>query len=219
MKFIGHADITDDLNLVQQMLITTPTTKIINLDMDTKFDNPNVIGGGQLLPPPDAMIAMANQDERQFDMIYSEYYSTPDIQQMVTIIIAYLYKQGNILFYTPILKDNTENIIIVKFLNIIYDYFGLGIGVVGQNQFVVNNNMETIWNNLLYTNMIISPNEFLFNHPIGIQIAIPILEMLKVDMKNVLFDISDDEMEKHIYRLVKQFKEKPNLQFPIVRMV
>lgn len=218
MRFVGHADITDDLNLVQQSLMI-PNIKIINLDSDTKFENPNVIEGGYLLPPPDAMIAMVNQDEAQFDMIYSNYYSTAELQQYVTIIIAYLYKQGNILFYSPIVKDNTENIIIVKFLNMLYDRFGIGVGVVGQTPFTLNTSMEFIWNNLLYTNMIITPNEFLYNHPVGMQIEIPILEMLKVDMRNILLDMEDNEMEKHIYALVQKFKEKPNLQFPISRMV
>ena len=67
--------------------------------------------------------------------------------------------------------------------------------------------------------MIIAPSEFLYNHPLGMQIEIPILEMLKADMSNVLLFMEDNEMEKHIYDLVKKFKEKPDLKFPITRVV
>ena len=218
MQFLGHPDITDDLNLVNSILLQDPSTKIINLDSDTQFDNPNVINGAQLLPPPDAMIAMVDQDEERFNMIYYNYFNSPEIQQYVTIIIAYLYKKGNLLFYTPYLRDQTDNVVIVRFLNMMYDIYGIGIGVINQNPCNFNIAMIPIWNNLLYSAMIISATEFLFNHPVGIQIDIPILEMLKQDLSPYLFDMERSELEKHIYDLVVKLKEKPDLKFPLGRM-
>lgn len=218
MQFVGHADITDDLNLVNMTLYQDPTTKIVNLDPDTQFDNSNVIVGSMLLPPPDAMIAMANQDEAQFDLIYNMYFDTPEIQQYITIILAYLYKKGNLLFYSPILKDPTENIIIVKFLNLLYDKYGLGIGVINQTPCNFNMSMKIIWNNLLYSSMIISPREFLINHPVGMQIDIPIMEMLKQDLSEYLLEDDNLEKERRIYELSARLKEKPNLIIPVGRM-
>lgn len=218
MQFIGHPDITDDLNLVNSVLIQDPSTKVINLDSDTHFDNPNVIGGAQLLPPPEAVIAMVDQDEDKFNMIYYNYFNCPDMQKYVTIIIAYLYKKGNLLFYTPYLRDQADNTLIVKFLNMMYDVYGIGIGVINQNPCNYNIGMELVWNNLLYSAMIIPVTEFLFNHPIGIQIEIPILEMVKQDLNPYLFEIEESEKEKHIYDLVRKLKEKPNLKFPIGRI-
>ena len=211
MQFRGEAIITDDINLVQQSQ-SIPGTKIINLDSDTRFSNPDVIGGGLLLPPPDAMMAMVDGDEQRFDIIYNAHYETPELSEYMVIIFGFLFNTGNLIFYHPDLHA-TDNTMITKFLNIMYDKFGLGIGIPGQVVCQYDARHIVQWLNMLYSILLITPPYFLREYPVGIQIDPQIMGMLLQDMK--LLDITQEDKEKHIYDLVKKYKEKPNLVVPV----
>jgi hypothetical protein len=85
---------------------------------------------------------MAEQDGDQFayDAIMDDYYNIKDIQLFVTGIINMLYRGVNVLIYYPDL-DPKESITVPKLINLYWNKFGLGIGVLGVSDCYYNNSI------------------------------------------------------------------------------
>lgn len=103
---------------------------VINLDEDDEYNLNNlkyVMGGTCLLPPMDAMIAEANGDANDYDIIYHNHLYEPFQLEYFSALLAYIYTKGDIIFYYP--QDDIEcTNTFIKFLEHIYTAYGIHIG-------------------------------------------------------------------------------------------
>jgi len=212
----GRIDITDNIILIRELLNSlADSTVIINLDEDNKLEGNIVIQGTMLLPPPEAIIAEQDGDEYSYDTILNEYYNIPDMQLFVTGIINMLYRGNNILFYYPDLNP-TESITIPKLLNLFWNKFGLGIGIIGIRECSYNYANIPMWLNMLYSVDAISAYEYLSKYPNDAKILDSFMSKLIGDIRPI--DKGSENKINTIYRLRKILHEKPTVREAFVKM-
>ena len=212
----GRIDITDNIILIRELLNSlADSTVIINLDEDNKLEGNIVIQGTMLLPPPEAIIAEQDGDEYSYDTILNEYYNIPDMQMFVTGIINMLYRGNNILFYYPDLNP-TESITIPKLLNLFWNKFGLGIGIIGIRECSYNCANTPMWLNMLYSVDAISAYEYLSKYPNDAKILDSFMSKLIADIRPI--DEGSENKINTIYRLRKMLHEKPTVREVFVKM-
>jgi hypothetical protein len=212
----GRIDITDNIILIRELLNSlADSTVIINLDEDNKLEGNIVIQGTMLLPPPEAIIAEQDGDEYSYDTILNEYYNIPDIQMFVTGIINMLYRGNNILFYYPDLNP-TESITIPKLLNLFWNKFGLGIGIIGIRECSYNYANIPMWLNMLYSVDAISAYEYLSKYPNDAKILDSFMSKLIGDIRPI--DEGSENKINTIYRLRKMLHEKPTVREVFVKI-
>lgn len=186
--FTGVIDITDNIKFVMDIIASNnPNIVIINLDEynDNIRDGmiPNqVIQGGELLPPPEAIIAENDGNMQEFDYIYSSWYSQPSMQLFVAGIMVSLYTGKNILLYTPDL-NNQESISIPKMLNLFWDLFGIKIGIVGSQTCFYNVVKTPIWLSLMYRHRVIPAYDFMIHFPTGCPVDPRDMRLLEMDVR------------------------------------
>jgi hypothetical protein len=212
----GRIDITDNPIIIRELLNSlADSTVIINLDEDNKLEGNIVIQGTMLLPPPEAIIAEQDGDEYSYDTILNEYYNIPDMQMFVTGIINMLYRGNNILFYYPDLNP-TESITIPKLLNLFWNKFGLGIGIIGIRECSYNYANIPMWLNMLYSVDAISAYEYLSKYPNDAKILDSFMSKLIGDIRPI--DEGSENKINTIYRLRKMLHEKPTVREVFIKM-
>jgi hypothetical protein len=212
----GRIDITDNPIIIRELLNSlADSTVIINLDEDNKLEGNIVIQGTMLLPPPEAIIAEQDGDEYSYDTILNEYYNIPDMQMFVTGIINMLYRGNNILFYYPDLNP-TESITIPKLLNLFWNKFGLGIGIIGIRECSYNYANIPMWLNMLYSVDAISAYEYLSKYPNDAKILDSFMSKLIGDIRPI--DEGSENKINTIYRLRKMLHEKPTVREAFVKI-
>lgn len=210
----GTIDITDNLPFILDLSQNAnPCVVIINLDEDNMQlkSSRNVLGGVELLPPPEALMAEIDGDEQTYDIIYNMHFDTEFVTKYVTCLIGALYIGKRIILYYPSL-DPSENNTVKKLLEMFWKRYGIGIGIMGRNMGMYDITCTPIWLKMLYTGMIIGPIEFLAKYPIDAVLEAPIMDRLLNDIRPVSTDIK--VQHKYIMSIWKHIKEKPNLQIP-----
>lgn len=212
----GRIDITDNIILIRELLQSlADSTIIINLDEDNKIEGEIVVQGTTLLPPPEAIIAEQDGDEYSYDSILNEYYNLPDIQMFVAGIIHMLYRGVNILFYYPNL-DPTESVTVPKLLNLFWNKFGLGIGIVGVRDGGFNSDNIPMWLNMMYSVDAINGYEYLSKYPVDAIILDSFMSKLIGDIRPV--DDGAEKKIKTIYRLRDRLHVKPGVREALIKV-
>lgn len=207
----GHIDITDNIQFVTD-LIMNPVhgMVIINLDEDVRLKGDNVIGGAELLAPPDAMQAEVDGDEQLYDAIYLNYFNQPNINQYMMGIVHFLYEGGSIVMYYETLDINGSKTI-AKLLNIIWMKYGIGVGIAGQAPGRFNEQYLPLWLSLLYQAGSIGVDQFLAQYPVGVAID----DSTMIRLIQEIHPYSADN-RKYIYDLIKLRKQKPRVKQGII---
>ena len=212
----GRIDITDNIILIRDILNSlADSTVIINLDEDNKLVGDIVIQGTMLLPPPEAIIAEQDGDEFTYDSVMNDYYNIPDLQLFVTGIINSLYQGINILLYYPDLNP-AESITVPKLLDLFWNKFGIGIGIIGVREGFYNYKNTPMWLNMLYNVDAINGYQFLTLYPTN---AI-ILDGFMSKLINEIRPIDEGSKGKinTIYRLRERLHEKPTTREVFVKI-
>lgn len=207
--FIGVIDITDNIEFVKSV-INNNNSNVIIINLDEYNDSikdgmiPNqVIKGGELLPPPEAVIAENDGNMQEFDYIYESWYNQSSMQLFVAGIMASLYKGKNILMYTPDL-NNQESIAIPKMLNLFWNRFGIKIGIVGSQTCFYNVVLTPLWLSMMYRNRIIPAYDFMIHFPIGCPIDPRDMRLLEMDVRPF-----GNNPEKTILEFMAKLKRNP----------
>jgi len=209
----GRIDITDNVEIVRTIINSLDNSAvIINLDEDSRIDGNNVIQGSVLLPPPEAIMAEQDGDQFAYDAIMDDYYNIKDIQLFVTGIINMLYRGVNVLIYYPDL-DPKESITVPKLINLYWNKFGLGIGVLGVSDCYYNNNSIPMWLNMLYDANAIGPYEYLCKYPLDAKLLDNYISKLINDIRP-----ADKDKSKGIFRLHKRLHDKPNTTEALIKL-
>lgn len=207
----GTMFITDNIDVLYNTNLSN--TKIINLDEDGVLgESKDIIGGTCLLPPMEAKIAEADGNEQMYDTIYSNHLLLPHQLEFISALIAFLYKGGNLLLFLPELGYNhtTE-----KLIEHLYVNYGLHPGLIGsQNPNYVNcfydERCIPMWLNLIYTNNIISPYEYLYQYPIDAPITNNQIKMLLIEQVNPYGKTIQDRWN-YIERFRKLVRKNPKV--------
>lgn len=198
----------NDINLFNSVII----------DMDEedsiKIKNPNIIKGTLLLPPPQAMIAEADGNERLYDEIYSNYLLSPKIKFFIGSLIACLYKGMQVIFYIPSDFNNT----ILKFSHHLFGLYGIHPGIVGAKIPEISNwyfkdSFIPMWLCMLYMNNVISPHDYLYLYPIELIIPEDVMGKLINDINP--YGTNINSMINYIASLHRDIKFYRNIESPI----
>ena len=119
--FKGNIAIKFDPTVVCNIMQMDPMVIVLSLDEDNSIPmldadrNPQVILASMLLPPVEAMWAVADNDEDKFQYEYFKHLQSPEATDFFFTIIAAAYLGKKIIFYYP--DPDTD---CVKYL---YNYF------------------------------------------------------------------------------------------------
>lgn len=213
---LGQIHMTDSYEIVEDILKYNcyPDSNLKIIDAETEpslpLEHPNVIGGGILLPPIDALIAEQDGDETLYNMIYSKYFKEEAMIKFVQVIIAALMVKINILIYMP----NPDGLATpYKFRQIFSFINGIEIGIYGQSAplYSTDPNMIKVWLNFAYDCSAITPREYLYFYP-GYPDSPLLINKLIYDLQ-----LMDRNQVETINQLSVQLKECPNLIVPISR--
>ena len=206
----GRFGITDNFDFVRDLMnVQDSGNIIINLDEDTKFVGNNVITGVILLPPPEAVMAESDGDEVAYNFILQDYYMSPQVQLYVTGILRNLYLGLNIILYSPDVHSK-ESVTVPKILQLFWEKFGIGIGIIGENECLYNYTFSPMWLNMLYDNRVIDPYEFLLNYPLDAKIQDLEIDMLINDLRPIEQNLNDKI--KNIYQFRDKLHRRPDLK-------
>lgn len=206
----GVINITDNLNLVKDLIEQNdPGNLIINLDEDNKITGNNVLFGSILLPPPGAIMAELDGDIQAYDIVLSDYYGSSDVQMFITGIIFTLYMGRNIIIYSPDVFSQ-ESISISKILDIFWNKFGIGIGIIGKSQCVYMPTFIPMWMNMMYDMSCIDARTFLIDYPEDASLQPVELDHLIADLQPIEQELK--EKVKYIEEFRLKLKKKPDLK-------
>ena len=212
----GRIDITDNIILIRDILNSlADSTVIINLDEDNKLVGDIVIQGTMLLPPPEAIIAEQDGDELTYDNVMNDYYNIPDLQLFVTGIINSLYQGINILIYYPDLNP-AESITVPKLLNLFWNKFGIGIGIIGAREGFYNYKNIPMWLNMLYNVDAINGYQYLTMYPINAIILDGFMSKLINEIRPI--DKGSKGKINTILRLRERLHEKANTREVFIKL-
>ena len=183
-------------------LSLTGNNKIISLDEDDEYvelsplNNNNVVKGTILLPPIEAGWKEIDGDEFGYYEAYTQYLSSPEIEQFITALLGAIYCGTNIIIYCPEFDNCIEESglyvkVLYKFLENIY---GLHLGTNDTDLFKINNFMIPKYIVDMYGLGIIDPYTFLLEFGNNI---IPDIVYLK--LFNDLNPYGDSYNEKREY--------------------
>ena len=140
--------------------------KLIIMSEDIPFDNndPNLISGTCLLPPPIAKMAEIDGDAERFYQIYSEYLLSDVPVDFISVILGFIHQGGNI---SILANCNLDDTWLVHFMNHMMMYYGISIGTF-MIPFSYNQQFDDCINGILYSSGIEQPYEYLANHTPGV---------------------------------------------------
>lgn len=215
--FKGNIAIKFDPNVVCNIMQMDPTVKVLSLDEDNSIPmldaehNPQVILASILLPPIEALWAIADNDEDKFQFEYFKHLQSPEAVDFFFTIIAAAYFGTKIIFYYP--DPDTDSI---KYL---YNYFMkvYGIHISFQNEvqdpFTYDPNAVPTYLNGIYTIGAISALDYLINFPLELAIPETIILKLLNDIKPMA-DSINDQIDT-IMRFRKKLKTNKNAKCPL----
>ena len=221
VKSLQLADIsmTDNYDFVADILMQNPypnpIVKVVDMEDSPQTlpkEHPNVIGGGVLLPPIDALIAEQDGDENKYDRIYLNYFHEEYVSLFMEALISALLLGTNLILYLP----NKEQFQTPrKFAQVVEYLYGIRIGVIGQRPSVCNlNDISSVkcWLCAAYRSKAITPREFLYLYPGDIDATPEIISKLIMDINPM-----DENPMPYLNKLSRQLKEKPDLIVPLFR--
>jgi hypothetical protein len=159
----GAIYITEDINVVNTADLRT--TKIIDLDEDSEMiNNPSVIKGVCLLPPPEAKIAEVDNNEQLYDMAYFNSLMENYQQHFVAALLAYLYTGGNLIIYLPEMGYTYTK---EKLIQMFWKMYGIHIGEIGNPDpnragCYYDESCIPIWLQSIYLINVMTPEAFLY---------------------------------------------------------
>lgn len=172
----GSIVITNQYDMAISMI--NSNTKILLLCDFTDINienNPDIISGACLLPPPIAKIAEIDGDANKFFGMYTEYLLSDIPVDFIAIIISYLFKGGNFIIFT---QSSITDAWIQVFRNHFINFYGIIIGdemhPPGYNNAFNNSNA-----NILLETGNMSAEEYLKIYDISIS-EIPALQMQEI---------------------------------------
>ena len=161
----GDLSITDNIDFVREIAYSPSNSnvKVISVEEVPSIDVnlPNVIGGAFLLPPIDAMMAAANDDEYSFRQLYIEHLNTPPVMDFISIMLSALYKNISLVLFYPEDDLNLKSYM----LDIFFKMFGVAIGEIGSRQCQYDVTAAPIWFESLLAIGTIDSMEFLYLYP------------------------------------------------------
>lgn len=139
--------------------------KLIVMSEEIPFDrnDPNIIFGTCLLPPPIAKMAEIDGDAERFYEMYSEYLLSDIPVDFISVILGFLHKGGNI---TLVVNCDLNEPWLIAFTNHLMMYYGINLGSI-VSPFSYNPAFDDCINGILYSSGIESPYEYLYNHTPG----------------------------------------------------
>lgn len=147
--------------------------RVLNMDEDNVLNanqNPMVIQALCLLPPVEAKIAESDGDEQKYDYIYHQHLLEKFQQEFITVILAFLYKGGDLVIFLPEEGyTNTRD----KFIQHLDVAYGISVGIVGEPQYrepMYNLAFVPFWLGLLYLYDIISWQEYMIELPLEVRL-------------------------------------------------
>lgn len=212
----GTVYITGDEKVIYN--VDLRNTRVINLDEDGILDSKmqGVIGGTCLLPPMEAKIAEADNNEFAYDSIYSSHLLDPFQQQFISALLSYLYKGGNLIFFLPELGYNHTK---EKLVYHLYKIYGIHPGIIGNPNpqianFYIDMRCVPIWLNMIYSVKVISGKEFLYMYP---EDAVINNNSVLMDLINELNPYGNTIQDKinYINHLHKVIHKNPDVIVPI----
>lgn len=218
----GNILLTTNKNIIMETLHMRPDVKIISLDEDNELglDPRIVIPGTILLPPPEAIIAEVDGDEKKYNIIYNAHLLSEPVKEYISSILAFLYKGGKLLLYYPNSDYNNTMKNMVFFILINY---GIHIGIIDDPDPNISGcyfdaNLENVQLDLIYyyTN-IMDWREYLYNYPPMFPINDQILNIL-LNQINPYGKTFNEKLEV-INRLRFGIKKNPNLINPIMGVI
>lgn len=218
--FKGNIAIKFDPRIVCQLVQMDPMVRVISLDEDNGIPmldadkNPQVVLASILLPPIEAMWAMADNDEAKFDYEYAKQLQSKECVDFLATIISAAYSGIKIIFYYPE-RDNE----IVKYLyNYILVKYGIHMSIEDERIDPFSYNVEAIpiYLNMIYTMGVITPYDYLYQFPVNVSIPDELYFKIIYDLKPCGNTIQ--EKYEVIDRLRIKLKSNPNTRCPIISM-
>lgn len=209
----GDISITDNVRFIRDIITSSPlNVKVISLEeiMSLPEESPNVIYGGQLTPPIEALMAAADGDEALFNQIYYAEFDKPELVELISVMITYLYRGGSFLLYYPDDDLNLKQ----KILDIFWLRYGIGVGEVPSRPARYDISCTPIWLGMMYNLGTIDAREFLSLYPDA-----PILDNL---MQKIILELhpafcnSYDECVARILEYKKALNKNPNMIMPFM---
>ena len=153
-------------------LSLTGNNKIISLDEDNEYielsplNNNNVVKGTILLPPVEAGWKEIDGDEFGYYETYTQYLSSPEIEQFITALLGAIYSGTNIIIYCPEFDNCVEESdlyvkVLYRFLENVY---GIHLGINDMDLFRLNPLMMPGYIIDMYGLGIIDPYTFLLEY-------------------------------------------------------
>ena len=215
--FKGNIAIKFDPTVVCNIMQMDPMVKVLSLDEDNSIPmldadmNPQVILASILLPPVEALWAIADNDEDKFQLEYFKYLQSAETTDFFFTIIAAAYMGTKIIFYYP-----DPDTYAIKYL---YNYFMkvYGIHISFQNEvqdpFWYDPKAVPTYINGIYGIGAIDGYEYMRLYQ---EDQIPQYNLMKL-----IYDIRPEgnniqEQIEVIMRLYKKIKTNPNVKSPLV---
>lgn len=216
--FKGNIAIKFDPTVVCNIMQMDPMVKVLSLDEDNSIPmldaemNPQVILASILLPPVEALWAIADNDEDKFQYEYFNHLQSAEATDFFFTIIAAAYMGAKIIFYYP--DPDTE---CIRYL---YNYFMkvYGIHISFQNEiqdpFCYDPKAVPTYLNGIYGVGAIDGYDYLRQFPveelIPQQIALKLIRDIRPEGNSI------QEQLEVLTRLHKKIKEKPHAISPLI---
>lgn len=214
---MGNIELSEDYEYVEPILVAYPYPnvgfKIVDVEMEPSLplEHPNVLGGGILLPPIDALIAEQDGDEAKYNTIYYRYLTEDSsVTQFMQAIISALILGIDILLYSPNPDKLATNKKLIEMMIYIYG-IDIGLPLCKRASYTSDPNKIKVWLNMAYDCAAISPREYLFLYP-GYPDNPPMIQKLIYDLCLI-----EKDPVATINLLSVQLKEKPNLILPVYK--
>ena len=163
MMILGSMYIFNDPNAALSTIATGSKIIVMSEEIPVNENDPNVIAGTCLLPPPIAKIAEIDGDAERFYELYSEHLLSDIPVDFISVILGFMHNGGNISILVNCALDETW---VMYLVNHFMMYYGINIG----SQicpFGYDPSFDDCINGILYSANIETPMEFLKNHTVG----------------------------------------------------
>lgn len=163
---LGTIYIFNDMNSAYATINNGSKIIVMSEEIPVDQNDPNIISGTCLLPPPMAKMAEIDGDAERFYELYSEYLLSDVPVDFISVILGFLHKGGNI---SIMVNCGLDEPWLNTFVNHFMMYYGVNIGSA-MVQFAYNPAFDDCINGILYSSGIETPYEYLANHTPGVPI-------------------------------------------------
>ena len=191
---LGSMYIYNDINAAYSTIANGSKLIIMSEEIPFDMNDPNIISGTCLLPPPIAKMAEIDGDAERFYEIYSEHLLSDVPVDFISVILGFLHQGGNI---TIVINGGLDEPWLSTFVNHFMMYYGINIGTF-MTPFSYNPAFDDCINGILYSSGIETPYEYLVNHTPGAPIpdyeVMQLQSQLKYITNNPQKDFNDMAM-------------------------